>query len=97
MRKFGGKGKLSNLAFYRTITRCIAKEGFLKVTKGLLWQVIRTSNYKSCHRPSTFSLEIAERGGFIRCGWVGFGVLKLTCDQAVLLPRKRKKPDRRLM
>ena len=30
-------------------------------------------------------------------GWVGFGVVKLTCDQAVLLPRKRKKPDRRLM
>ena len=53
--------------------------------------------YKSSHRPSTFSLEIAERGGFIRYGWVGFGVLKLTCDQAVRLPRKRKKPDRRLM
>ena len=68
LEKFGGKGKLYNLAFKRTISRCIRKEGLSKVTKGLLRQVIRTSNYKSSHQPSTFALEIAERGGFIRYG-----------------------------
>ena len=36
------------------------------------------------------SEEIRRARLSLKLGWVGFGVVKLTRDQAVLLPRKEK-------